>query len=188
VHEAPSSGSSWLRCDHAARFRLARPGQATAMKTTIVTVGAVAVTAAVGGCRGRPPLCASPRWQPPPPACALAWTPLYVTIACAGARALTRAQSRHRSQLAGGLILDLALNAAWTPICSSAPGREGGADRGTGPRRLCARNRAWQRARRRHRGPDQVGRPAVDSDPARPPLRAVVWAHVPHRSPGFLPG
>jgi len=41
-----------------------------------------------------------PRWQPPPPACALAWTPLYVTIAYAGAGALTRAQSRHRSQLA----------------------------------------------------------------------------------------
>ena len=54
-------------------------------------------------------------------------------------------------------------------------GREGGADRGTGPRRLCARSRAWQRARRRHRGRDQIGRPAVDSDPARPPLRAVVW-------------
>ena len=39
-----------------------------------------------------------------------------MTIACAGARALTRAQSRDRSQLAGGLILDLALNAAWTPL------------------------------------------------------------------------
>jgi tryptophan-rich sensory protein len=39
-----------------------------------------------------------------------------VTIAYAGARALTRAQSRDHSQLAGGLILDLALNAAWTPL------------------------------------------------------------------------
>jgi translocator protein len=41
---------------------------------------------------------------------------LYVTIAYAGARALTRAPNRDRSQLAGGLILDLALNAAWTPL------------------------------------------------------------------------
>lgn len=57
-----------------------------------------------------------PRWQPPPPAYALVWTPLYVAIAYAGARALTRAQSRDRSQLAAGLILDLALNAAWTPL------------------------------------------------------------------------
>jgi len=39
-----------------------------------------------------------------------------VTIAYAGARALARAQSRDRSQLAGGLILDLAFNAAWTPL------------------------------------------------------------------------
>ena len=39
-----------------------------------------------------------------------------MTIAYAAARALTRAQSRDRSQLAGGLILDLAFNAAWTPL------------------------------------------------------------------------
>lgn len=39
-----------------------------------------------------------------------------MTIAYAGARALTRAVSRDRSQLAGGLLLDLALNAAWTPL------------------------------------------------------------------------
>ena len=39
-----------------------------------------------------------------------------MTIADAAARALTRAQSRDRGQLAGGLILDLALNAAWTPL------------------------------------------------------------------------
>ena len=39
-----------------------------------------------------------------------------MTIAYAGARALTRAQSRDRGRLARGLILDLALNAAWTPL------------------------------------------------------------------------
>ena len=91
------------------------------MKTTIVTVGALAATAAIGGVAADPGSdwyrsLRKPRWQPPPPAYALVWTPLYVTIAYAGARALTRAQSRDRSQLAAGLILDLALNAAWTPL------------------------------------------------------------------------
>ncbi|MGE5287988.1 MAG: TspO/MBR family protein [Micromonosporaceae bacterium] len=37
-------------------------------------------------------------------------------MACASARALTRTRSRDRSQLAGALLLDLAVNAAWTPL------------------------------------------------------------------------
>jgi translocator protein len=91
------------------------------MKTTIVAVGAVAAAAAIGGAAADPASAwyhslRKPRWQPPPPAYALVWTPLYVTIAYAGARSLTRARSRGRSQLAVGLILDLALNAAWTPL------------------------------------------------------------------------
>jgi len=91
------------------------------MKTTIAAVGAVAATAVIGGVAADPGSVwyrslRKPRWQPPPPAYALVWTPLYVTIAYAGARALTRALRRDRSQLAGGLLLDLALNAAWTPL------------------------------------------------------------------------
>ena len=91
------------------------------MKTTIAAAGAIAATAAIGGLAAAPRSAwyrslRKPRWQPPPPAYALVWTPLYATIAYAGARALTRAPSRDRSQLAGGLILDLALNAAWTPL------------------------------------------------------------------------
>ena len=91
------------------------------MKTTIAAVGAVAATAVIGVVAADPGSAwyrslRKPRWQPPPPAYALVWTPLYVTIAYAGARALTRALSRDRSQLAGGLLLDLALNAAWTPL------------------------------------------------------------------------
>jgi tryptophan-rich sensory protein len=91
------------------------------METTIAAVGAVAATAVIGGVAADPGSAwyrslRKPRWQPPPPAYALVWTPLYVTIAYAGARALTRALSRDRSQLAGGLLLDLALNAAWTPL------------------------------------------------------------------------
>jgi tryptophan-rich sensory protein len=91
------------------------------MKTTIISVGAVVATAAIGAVAADPGSAwyrslRKPRWQPPPPAYALVWTPLYATIAYAAATALTRAQSRDRSQLAGSLILDLALNAAWTPL------------------------------------------------------------------------
>ncbi len=91
------------------------------MKTAIAAVGAVAATAVIGGVAADPGSVwyrglRKPRWQPPPPAYALVWAPLYVTIAYAGTRALTRALSRDRSQLAGGLLLDLALNAAWTPL------------------------------------------------------------------------
>ena len=91
------------------------------MKTTIVTAGAVAAAAAIGGVAADPGSdwyrsLRKPWWQPPPPAYALVWTPLYVTIAYAGARALTRVLSRDRKRLAAGLILDLALNAAWTPL------------------------------------------------------------------------
>jgi translocator protein len=102
-------------------FRPARPGHTTATKTTIVTACAVAAAAAAGGVAADPGSAwyrslRKPRWQPPPPACALVWTPLYVTIAYAAAGALTRARSRDRRRLAGALILDLALNAAWTPL------------------------------------------------------------------------
>lgn len=92
------------------------------MKTTIVTAAAVAGAAAIGGVAADPGSAwyrslRKPPWQPPPPAYPLVWTPLYVTIAYAGARALTRALTRDRRQrLAGGLFLDLALNAAWTPV------------------------------------------------------------------------
>jgi len=56
------------------------------MRTTIVTAGAVAATAAIGGVAADPGSAwyrslRKPRWQPPPPAYALVWTPLYVTIA-----------------------------------------------------------------------------------------------------------
>jgi tryptophan-rich sensory protein len=86
-------------------FSPGRPGHTTAIKTTIVTVGAVAAAAAIGGIAADPGSAwyhslRKPRWQPPSPAYALVWTPLYVTIAYAAARALTCAQSRDRSQLA----------------------------------------------------------------------------------------
>jgi translocator protein len=49
------------------------------MKTTIVTVGGAAATAAIGGIAADPGSTwyrslRKPRWQPPPPAYALVWT------------------------------------------------------------------------------------------------------------------
>ncbi|HCU93941.1 MAG TPA: TspO protein [Actinobacteria bacterium] len=91
------------------------------MKATITVGGAVAATAVIGGVAADPGSAwyrslRKPRWQPPPPAYALVWTPLYVTIAYASARALSQALSRDRSQIIRSLLLDLALNAAWTPL------------------------------------------------------------------------
>jgi translocator protein len=59
-------------------------------------------TAAIGGVAADPGSAwyrslRKPRWQPPPPAYALVWMPLYATIANAGARAVNRARSRDRS-------------------------------------------------------------------------------------------
>jgi len=56
-----------------------------------------------------------PAWQPPAPAYAIVWTPLYAMIAYAGARALSRAGTA-RGRFARGFLADLALNAAWTPL------------------------------------------------------------------------
>lgn len=90
------------------------------MKTTIAAVGAVAAVAAAGGAAADPGSpwyrgLRKPRWQPPPPAYALAWTPLYAAIAFAGARALRRA-GHDRGRLARAFFINLALNGAWTPL------------------------------------------------------------------------
>ncbi len=95
-------------------------GHHSRVKITVAAIGAVAVTAAAGGAATDPGSAwyrslRKPRWQPPPPAYALAWTPLYVAIAYAGARALSRA-GHDRPQLARAFFLDLALNGAWTPL------------------------------------------------------------------------
>ncbi len=91
------------------------------MKITIAAVGCVAATAAVGSVATDPGSqwyrdLNKPSWQPPPPAYALVWTPLYAAIAYAGARALGRAEGPARRRLARSFVLDLALNAAWTPL------------------------------------------------------------------------
>jgi benzodiazapine receptor len=91
------------------------------MRTKLFAASAVAAAAVTGAVAADPGSAwyralRKPRWQPPPPAYALAWTPLYAAIAVAGARALHRAPESERGQLASRFLLDLALNAAWTPL------------------------------------------------------------------------
>ncbi|MBO3749158.1 tryptophan-rich sensory protein [Streptosporangiaceae bacterium NEAU-GS5] len=107
------------------------------------TAAAVTATAVAGGLATDPRSdwyegLRKPAWQPPPQAFGLVWTPLYALIAYAGARALTAADTSARAAPAGerardaaawtgeakparsGLIralgVNLALNAAWTPL------------------------------------------------------------------------
>jgi translocator protein len=95
-------------------------GHTTAMKTTIVTVGAVAATAAIGGVAADPgppgiAVCASPGGS-------LRLGPRAGLDAAVCDHRLRSRQDAHtrpepRSPPAcDGLILDLALNAAWTPL------------------------------------------------------------------------
>ncbi|MEU8343888.1 TspO and MBR related proteins [Actinomadura meyerae] len=57
-----------------------------------------------------------PAWQPPSWAFGLVWTPLYASIAWAGGHALLRAGGRRHRELAAGLGVNLALNAAWNQL------------------------------------------------------------------------
>ncbi len=57
-----------------------------------------------------------PRWQPPPAAFPLVWTPLYGLIALAGARALNRTTGDERTRFARTYGTNLALNAGWTAL------------------------------------------------------------------------
>ncbi|MFC4117210.1 TspO/MBR family protein [Nonomuraea zeae] len=62
-----------------------------------------------------------PRWQPPSQAFGLVWTPLYGLIAYSGARALTEeTEEDGRARLRRAFALNLALNAAWTPLFFAA--------------------------------------------------------------------
>mgnify|MGYP002624144053 CR=1 FL=1 len=83
---------------------------------------AVAAAAALGGVATDPGSSwyrrlRKPRWQPPPQTFGVVWPPLYALIAYAGARALASARSDgERAALARSFGVNLALNAAWTPL------------------------------------------------------------------------
>jgi translocator protein len=80
---------------------------------------ATAAAALIGAAATRPKTAwyrslEKPAWQPPPQAFPLVWTPLYVSIGWAAARALRAAPSaRQRGAYAAVLGADLALNAGW---------------------------------------------------------------------------
>lgn len=61
-----------------------------------------------------------PRWQPPPPAYGLVWTPLYADLAVTSARTLDalEAAGRHEERAAyrTALAVDLVLNAGWNVV------------------------------------------------------------------------
>ncbi|NUT11043.1 MAG: tryptophan-rich sensory protein [Nonomuraea sp.] len=85
----------------------------------VATTAAVAAAATLGGLATSSGSAwyrrlRKPRWQPPAQAFGLVWTPVYGLIAYAGARALTSGDDR--TGLARALGVNLALNAAWTPL------------------------------------------------------------------------
>jgi tryptophan-rich sensory protein len=61
-----------------------------------------------------------PRWQPPPVAFPLVWTPLYADIAVTGAAALTVLEDEGRAEELDGLrkslALNLVLNTGWSVL------------------------------------------------------------------------
>jgi translocator protein len=89
----------------------------TLIKTSLATAAAAAVgsIAAAPGTRWYETL-DKPAWQPPKIAFPLVWTPLYASLAIAGARAIDRADPDDRAALAASYGINLALNAGWTAV------------------------------------------------------------------------
>jgi tryptophan-rich sensory protein len=102
-------------------MRRRRMGRGTLLRTAL----AVAATAVAGGVATDPGSgwyrsLRKPRWQPPPPAYGLVWTPLYADLAVASARALDGLAAAGRSRQVRGfraaLAADLVLNAGWNVL------------------------------------------------------------------------
>jgi tryptophan-rich sensory protein len=96
-------------------------GRTTLLRTAL----AVAATAVAGGVATDPGSdwyrsLRKPRWQPPPPAYGLVWTPLYADVAVVSARALDGLEDEERwaerAAYARALAVDLALNAGWNVL------------------------------------------------------------------------
>jgi benzodiazapine receptor len=90
-------------------------------RALVGTSAAVAATAVAGGLATDPDSAwyrglSKPPWQPPGWAYGVVWTPLYASIAVAGARVLERAGGGRRRAFAATLGADLALNAAWSAL------------------------------------------------------------------------
>ena len=57
-----------------------------------------------------------PAWYPPPQTFGVVWTALNTGIGWAAGRVLTRGTSAERRSFARAYVLNLVLNAAWTPL------------------------------------------------------------------------
>ncbi|MCC0100441.1 tryptophan-rich sensory protein [Streptomyces flavotricini] len=95
---------------HQKRRRWRYYAAASAAVTATAALGSVAVDPASSWYRSLD----KPAWQPPPQAFGVVWTPLYISLAVAGGRALGAAQGKDRVRVAASLGTNLALNAAWT--------------------------------------------------------------------------
>ncbi|ADP79487.1 TspO/MBR family protein [Pseudofrankia inefficax] len=91
--------------------------------SNLARTGLATAVAAAGGAIGASPdsdwyrSLDKPAWQPPAAVFPAVWTPLYASIAFAGARALeASAGGARRTQLRRAFGIDLALNAGWTPL------------------------------------------------------------------------
>src|SRR3954470_8401199 len=105
--------------------------------TLVRTALAVTATAVAGGLATDPASAwyralRKPAWQPPPPAYALVWTPLYADLAVTSARALDALDDRGRAAYRRALGANLALNAGWNVLffkarrpCSPRPNAPG---------------------------------------------------------------
>jgi benzodiazapine receptor len=110
--------SADLRSGAAGEHRSTRKTRA---KTLLLTAVAVLATAVVGNLANDTDSAwyrelAKPSWQPPGPTFALVWTPLYVLIAYAGARAIDRARPDARRGVILALAVNLVLNAGWSVV------------------------------------------------------------------------
>lgn len=96
-----------------------RGARRTSARTLLLTAAAVLAAAVVGNLANDTDSAwyrelAKPSWQPPGPTFALVWTPLYVLIAYASARAVDRARPEERHGVIAALALNLVLNAGWS--------------------------------------------------------------------------
>ena len=92
-----------------------------ALPTLAKTAAAVTASALLGALSTDPrsdwyAKLSKPSWQPPGPAFGAVWTPLYALIAVAGARVLNRTSGPERDGFRRAYTVNLALNAAWTPL------------------------------------------------------------------------
>ncbi|HEX5542373.1 MAG TPA: TspO/MBR family protein [Micromonospora sp.] len=89
---------------------------------TIIKTGLATAATAAAGTVGTSPdsgwyrSLEKPRWQPPSAVFPAVWTPLYLLIAFAGARALDRTVGVEHERFKRAYAANLVLNAGWTAL------------------------------------------------------------------------